>query len=133
MSPRSGELGLNKAQGVASGGGVLAGAAYRAELEADAARTRERLLADAAALERLSGHPEWLVLDRLLAEQIDRIGLALRQRGLDYPATEALRAELDALAWLRDRPRALRQAVEQARTVETARDAAIRAAGVREP
>jgi hypothetical protein len=133
MSPRSGELGLNKAQGVASGGGVLAGAAYRAELEADAARTRERLLADAAALERLSGHPEWLVLDRLLAEQIDRIGLALRQRGLDYPATEALRAELDALAWLRDRPSALRQAVEQARTVETARDAAIRAAGVREP
>jgi hypothetical protein len=73
----------------------------------------ERLFSDAAALERLAEMPEWMVMDRLLAEHADRILLALRQRGLDHAATEALRAELEAVEWLRYRPIALRRAVDE--------------------
>jgi hypothetical protein len=73
----------------------------------------ERLFSDAAALERLSEMPEWMVMDRLLGEHADRILLALRQRGLDHTTTESLRAELEAVEWLRYRPIALRRAVDE--------------------
>jgi hypothetical protein len=71
----------------------------------------EQLIADAHALERLAEMPEWAVLDRLMAEHIVRIQLALRQRGLGLVETEALRSELEAVEWLRYRPIALRRAV----------------------
>jgi hypothetical protein len=73
----------------------------------------EQLIADAHALERLSEMPEWAVLDRLLADHSDRILLALRQRGLEFVQTEALRAELEAVEWLRYRPIALRRAIDE--------------------
>jgi hypothetical protein len=73
----------------------------------------EQLIADAHALERMADTPEWAVLDRLLGDHADRILLALRQRGLDLVQTEALRAELEAVEWLRYRPIALRRAVDE--------------------
>lgn len=74
---------------------------------------QEQLLSDASALERLSDTPEWGVLDRLLGEHADRILLAMRQRGLGHVETESLRAELEAVEWLRYRPIALRRAVDE--------------------
>lgn len=80
----------------------------------------ERLLSDAQALERLSQYPEWTVLDRLLAEHATHLQTELRRRGLTLHETEALRAELDMLDWMRYRPAALRRALES-------RDAVLRA------
>jgi len=82
----------------------------------------ERLLSDASALDRLAAYPEWEVLDRLMGEHVDRILVALRQRGLDLVATEALRAELEAVEWLRYRPIALRRAVEEQAKINEARN-----------
>jgi hypothetical protein len=73
----------------------------------------EQLVYDASALERLAETPEWQVLDRLLGQHSERILLALRQRGLDHVQTEALRAELEAVEWLRYRPIALRRAMDE--------------------
>ena len=78
----------------------------------DAPTDREHLLADAHALQRLAATPEWAVLERLLDEHADRITAELCQRGLDPVATEGLRAELAAVAWLRSRPAALQRAVD---------------------
>lgn len=85
---------------------------------------QERLLADAAALERLAATPEWAVLDRLMGEHAARLLLVLRSRGLDHTATEALRAELEAVEWLRYRPIALRRALDDRETILRARAAA---------
>jgi hypothetical protein len=73
----------------------------------------EQLLSDAAALERLSEMEEWKVLDRLMGDHAERILLAMRQRGLGLIETESLRAELEAVEWLRYRPIALRRAVDE--------------------
>lgn len=81
-------------------------------IEEHAARDKERALADAAALDRLAAYPEWDVLDRLMGEHAERVLLALRERGLDHAKTEALRAELETVEWLRYRPIALRRAIE---------------------
>jgi hypothetical protein len=83
------------------------------EVERQASLDEARLLADAAALDRLSATDEWKVLDRLLGEHADRLMLALRQRGLGFAETDALRAELEAVEWLRYRPIALRRAVDE--------------------
>jgi hypothetical protein len=72
----------------------------------------EQLLSDASALERLAQYPEWAVLDRVLADHAAHVLTALRARGLGALETEALRAELDAIEWLRYRPTALRKALE---------------------
>jgi hypothetical protein len=88
----------------------------------EAAAEADRLLADASALDRLAAYPEWEVLDRLMGEHADRILVALRQRGLDSVATEALRAELDAVEWLRYRPIALRRAVEEQEKIAESRN-----------
>lgn len=85
-----------------------------------AAREREQALADASALDRLAAYPEWDVLDRLMGEHAARVMAALRQRGLDLPTTEALRAELDTVDWLRYRPIALRQALESQKQYDDA-------------
>jgi hypothetical protein len=79
---------------------------------------RDRLVADAAALTRLAETEEWQVLDRLLGEHLGRVLTAMRARGLGAADTEALRAEADALEWLRHRPQALRRAVEELRAME---------------
>jgi hypothetical protein len=79
---------------------------------------RDRLVADAAALTRLAEQPEWGVLDRLLGEHLGRVLAAMRARGLSLAETEALRAEADAVEWLRNRPQALRRAVEDLRAME---------------
>jgi hypothetical protein len=79
---------------------------------------RDRLVADAAALTRLAETEEWQVLDRLLGEHLGRVLQALRARGLGQAEGEALRAEADALEWLRTRPQALRRAVEDLRAME---------------
>jgi hypothetical protein len=84
---------------------------------------RDRLVADAAALTRLAETPEWLVLDRLLGEHLGRVLTAMRARGLGAAETEALRAEADALDWLRHRPAALRRAVEEHHALEAQRAA----------
>jgi len=73
----------------------------------------EQLLSDASALERLSEMEEWKVLDRLMGDHAERILLAMRQRGLGLVETESLRAELEAVEWLRYRPIALRRAVDE--------------------
>jgi hypothetical protein len=85
---------------------------------------RDRLVADAAALARLAETPEWAVLDRLLGEHLGRVLTAMRARGLGAAETEALRAEADALDWLRQRPAALRRAVEDLRAMEAQQAAA---------
>jgi hypothetical protein len=92
---------------------LLLTAAQEARRRADDdERTRhEQLLSDASALERLAQYPEWAVLDRILADHIARVLTALRQRGLSALETEALRAELDAIEWLRYRPTALAKAL----------------------
>ena len=92
----------------------------KAEAHDEAARATDRALADAAALDRLAAYPEWAVLDRLMGEHADRVLLALRARGLDLATTEALRAELDTIDWLRYRPVALRRALETQKTYESA-------------
>jgi hypothetical protein len=79
---------------------------------------RDRLVADAAALARLAETPEWQVLDRLIGEHLGRLLTRMRARGLGGVETEALRAEADALEWLRNRPAALRRAVEDFRAME---------------
>jgi hypothetical protein len=83
-----------------------------ARAPSDDSTDRDRLLADAHALQRLSAYPEWAVLDRLLVEQATRITAELSQRGLDLVATEGLRAELASVEWLRTRPAALQRAVD---------------------
>jgi hypothetical protein len=88
----------------------------------------ERLLADAHALQRLAQHEDWPVLDRLLAEQMTRVQRALRARGLDPVQTEALRAELDVIEWLRERPSALARALEERDKMSEARAFATRTA-----
>jgi hypothetical protein len=88
---------------------------------ADNGVQRDRLVADAAALTRLAETPEWAVLDRLLGEHLGRVLMAMRGRGLGAAETEALRAEADALEWLRGRPQALRRAVEELRAMEAQR------------
>jgi hypothetical protein len=85
---------------------------------------RDRLVADAAALARLAETAEWAVLDRLLGEHLSRVLTAMRARGLSLADTEALRAEADALEWLRHRPQALRRAVEDLRAMEAQQAAA---------
>jgi hypothetical protein len=85
---------------------------------------RDRLVADAAALARLAETPEWQVLDRLLGEHLGRVLAAMRARGLGAADTEALRAEADAVEWLRNRPQALRRAVEDLRAMEAQQTAA---------
>lgn len=85
-------------------------------------RETDRLVADAEALDRLASMDEWQVLDRLLAEHAERVLLALRARGLGGTETEALRAELDVLEWLRYRPIALRRAVEERTRVTRPRE-----------
>jgi hypothetical protein len=85
---------------------------------------RDRLVADAAALTRLAEQPEWGVLDRLLGEHLGRVLTEMRARGLSLAETEALRAEADALEWLRNRPAALRRAVEDLRAMEAQQTAA---------
>jgi hypothetical protein len=90
----------------------------RASAEVSAAHSQ--LLADAHALTRLAQTPEWGVLERLIAEHVARLVLALQQRGLGPVETEGLRAELAAVEWLRSRPSALQRAVEDAIAVETA-------------
>jgi hypothetical protein len=87
---------------------------------ADASAAHSQLLADAHALTRLAQTPEWGVLERLIAEHVARLVLALQQRGLGPVETEGLRAELAAVEWLRSRPSALQRAVEEAIAVETA-------------
>jgi hypothetical protein len=89
-------------------------------MPSDAPVERSRLLADAHALTRLAQTPEWGVLERLIAEHVARLVLALQQRGLGPVETEGLRAELAAVEWLRSRPSALQRAVEEAVAVETA-------------
>jgi hypothetical protein len=89
-------------------------------MPSDAPAERSRLLADAHALTRLAQTPEWGVLERLIAEHVARLVLALQQRGLGPVETEGLRAELAAVEWLRSRPSALQRAVEEAVAVETA-------------
>jgi hypothetical protein len=93
------------------------------DLSRDGAQ-RDRLVADAAALTRLAETPEWAVLDRLLGEHLGRVLTTMRARGLSLAETEALRAEADAVEWLRNRPQALRRAVEDLRAVEAQRAAA---------
>lgn len=88
--------------------------------EAQAARETQQALADASALDRLAAYPEWAVLDRLMGEHAERVLSALRTRGLDLPTTEALRAELDTVDWLRYRPIALRRALESQKAFEHA-------------
>jgi hypothetical protein len=87
---------------------------------ADVSAAHSQLLADAHALTRLAQTPEWGVLERLIAEHVARLVLALQQRGLGPVETEGLRAELAAVEWLRSRPSALQRAVEEAVAVETA-------------
>jgi hypothetical protein len=81
----------------------------------------ERLMADANALDRLASTEEWKVMDRLLGEHVSRLLLALRQRGLGFAETDALRAEIEAVEWLRYRPIALRRAVTEHEAMEEAR------------
>ena len=81
---------------------------------------QERLLADAAALERLAETEDWKVFDRLMGEHASRLVLALRQRGLGHTETESLRAELEAVEWFRYRPIALRRAVDERDTMQRA-------------
>jgi hypothetical protein len=83
-----------------------------------------QLIADAHAIERLAAQPEWSTFTRILEEHIARVTLELRQRGLDHTTTEGLRAEIAALEWLRDRPKALKRAVEDYDAVATAAAAA---------
>ena len=78
----------------------------------DAPTDREQLLADAHALQRLSAYPEWAVLERVLDEHAGRIRAEVCRRGLDFTATEGLRAELAAVEWFRTRPAALQRAVD---------------------
>ena len=92
----------------------------------------DRLLADAHAMARLAQHEDWSVLDRLLEEQMGRVQLALRARGLDPVQTEALRAELDVIEWLRERPKALARALEERDRMSEARTVATRT-GTLEP
>ena len=108
-----------------AGGDVRALREQTAEL---AAREKERALADASALDRLAAYPEWEVLDRLMGEHAARVLSALRTRGLDLPTTEALRAELDTVDWLRYRPIALRQALESQKSYESAAQGRARSA-----
>jgi hypothetical protein len=96
-------------------------------MPSDAPAERSRLLADAHALTRLAQTPEWGVLERLIAEHVARLVLALQQRGLGPVETEGLRAELAAVEWLRSRPSALQRAVEEAVAVETAQAHAVAA------
>jgi hypothetical protein len=84
----------------------------------------DRLLADAHAVQRLAQHEDWGTLDRLLAEQMERVQKALRARGLGPVETEALRAELDALEWLRNRPTALARALDERDRMTEARELA---------
>lgn len=84
----------------------------RERAEADERARAEKLVSDASALERLSRYPEWAVLDRVLADHAAHVLTALRARGLGALETEALRAELDAIEWLRYRPTALKKALE---------------------
>jgi hypothetical protein len=92
----------------------------------------ERLMADANALDRLALTEEWKVLDRLLGEHVARLLLALRQRGLGFAETDALRAEIEAVEWLRYRPIALRRAVTEHEAMERQRAAtAIDPSGVK--
>lgn len=84
----------------------------RRRAEDDERARAEQLLSDASALERLSQYPEWAVLDRVLKTHAKHVAQALRQRGLGALETEALRAELDAIEWLRYRPTALKKALE---------------------
>jgi hypothetical protein len=94
----------------------------------DPSADRDQLLADAHALQRLAATPEWAVLARLLDEHAARITAELCQRGLEPIQTEGLRAELAAVGWLRARPAALQDAVDDldaiARASDAARDAA---------
>jgi hypothetical protein len=90
---------------------VAAEIARRRADEDERARA-EKLLSDASALERLAQYPEWAVLDRILKDHAKHVARALRQRGLGALETEALRAELDAIEWLRYRPTALKKALE---------------------
>ena len=92
----------------------------REQTAEEAEREKQRALADAAALDRLAAYPEWEVLDRLMGEHADRVLLALRTRALDHATTEALRAELDTVDWLRYRPIALRRALESQKDYESA-------------
>ena len=92
----------------------------REQTAEEAEREKQRALADASALDRLAAYPEWDVLDRLMGEHAGRVMAALRTRGLDLPTTEALRAELDTVDWLRYRPIALRQALETQKTMDAA-------------
>jgi len=91
---------------------VVAAEIARRRAEDDERARAEQLLSDASALERLSQYPEWAVLDRVLKIHAKHVAQALRQRGLGALETEALRAELDAIEWLRYRPRALKKALD---------------------
>jgi hypothetical protein len=91
-----------------------------------AQREKEQALADASALDRLAAYPEWAVLDRLMGEHAERVAAALRQRGLDLATTEALRAELDTVDWLRYRPIALRRALDSQQDYEHAAQGRVR-------
>jgi hypothetical protein len=93
----------------------------RARAAADEQRAAAQLLADATALERLAAYPEWAVLDRILDEHAASVLTVLKRPGLDVIQTEALRAELAAIEWLRYRPVALRQALEDRNAVQAQR------------
>jgi hypothetical protein len=84
----------------------------RARAAADEQRAADQLLTDATALERLAAYPEWAVLDRILGEHATGVLEVLKRPGVDAIETERLRAELAAIEWLRYRPVALRQALE---------------------
>jgi hypothetical protein len=89
----------------------------RARAAEDERARAEQLLSDASALERLAQYPEWAVLDRVLKTHAKHVLTALRQRGLGAVETEALRAELDAIEWLRYRPTALKKALDDREAV----------------
>jgi hypothetical protein len=90
-------------------------------MRSDTSAERDRLLDDARALARLAQQPEWAVLDRLLGEHLERVVRRLRARGLSDVEAEALRAEADALEWLRERPAALQRAADEAAAMEAYR------------
>jgi hypothetical protein len=81
-------------------------------MQRDPSPDRDQLLADAHALQRLAASPEWAVFARVLDAHAARITTELCQRGLDLVATERLRAEFAALAWVRALPTDLQHAVE---------------------
>jgi hypothetical protein len=97
-------------------------------MQRDPSPDRDQLLADAHALQRLVATPEWAVFERVLDAHAARITTELCQRGLDPVATEGLRAEFAALAWVRALPRDLQHAVEDHDAI-AAHEAALAAAG----